>query len=140
MDAERTRQALLLHHEQIRNRLARCVEVAHRVRSGDCDQVEFDCLLTDLRHMIEEHNHLETQDVRGLLAVHPTAGHALVDRMLEEHLAEHAAFWEWLVGGSFEVARHMDDLADELDAHMAAEERTFLSPAVLRAPSAGRTA
>jgi hypothetical protein len=27
----------------------------------------------------------------------------------------------------------MDDLVDELDAHMAAEERTFLSPRVLRA-------
>ena len=51
--------------------------------------------------------------------------------MLEEHVAEHAAFWEMLTGSTVEVAARMDELIDELDAHMAAEERTFLSPLVL---------
>ena len=51
--------------------------------------------------------------------------------MLEEHVAEHAAFRELLVGTAEDVAARMDDLVDELDAHMAAEERTFLNAAVL---------
>jgi hypothetical protein len=51
--------------------------------------------------------------------------------MLEEHFAEHTAFWETLAGSAADVASRMDDLVDRLDAHMAAEERTFLSPLVL---------
>ena len=50
----------------------------------------------------------------------------------EEHVAEHAALWEMLTGEVGEVAARMSDLIDDLDAHMAAEERTFLSPLVLR--------
>jgi hypothetical protein len=53
--------------------------------------------------------------------------------MLEEHVAEHAAFWDLLAGPASEVAARMDELLEELDAHMAAEERTFLSPLVLDA-------
>jgi hypothetical protein len=52
--------------------------------------------------------------------------------MLEEHVAEHAAFWELLSGTQAEVAERIGELAEELDAHMAAEERTFLSPVTLR--------
>jgi hypothetical protein len=59
-------------------------------------------------------------------------GSLLVDRMLEEHVAEHAAFWEILSGTRGEIADPIDDLADEIDAHMLAEERTFLSPVTLR--------
>ena len=59
-------------------------------------------------------------------------GSLMVDRMLEEHVAEHAAFWELLSGTQAEVAERIGELAEELDAHMAAEERTFLSPVTLR--------
>ena len=52
--------------------------------------------------------------------------------MLEEHVAEHSAFWDYLKGTRGEVADKISDLAEELDAHMAAEERTFLSPVTLR--------
>ena len=62
----------------------------------------------------------------------PGWGTVLIDRMLEEHVAEHATFWTLLAGSVDEVAGRIDDLIDEIDAHMAAEERTFLSPAVLR--------
>lgn len=132
MDAELTRRALLIHHERIRNRLATCVELARGLRSGEGTQVELDAVLTDLRHLLEEHNQLETRAVRGLLAGTPEWGDLLVDRMLEEHVAEHAVFWDCLTGTTAEVAARIDDLADELDAHMAAEERTFLSPTVMR--------
>jgi hypothetical protein len=52
--------------------------------------------------------------------------------MFEEHVAEHAAFWVLLSGTRAEVAARIEELADQLDAHMAAEERTFLAPATLR--------
>ena len=62
----------------------------------------------------------------------------LIDRMLEEHVGEHAAFWEALAGSPDGVALRIDDLVDELDAHMAAEERTFLSPLVLHPEAIAR--
>lgn len=131
MDAELTRRALLIQHERIRNRLEICVDLARRLRDGERVQAELDARLDDLRHLFEAHNELETRAVRGLLEGSPEWGDVLVDRMLEEHVAEHAAFWDGLRGTALEVAGRMTDLADELDAHMAAEERTFLSPSVL---------
>ena len=67
-----------------------------------------------------------------LLHNSPDWGAVLIDRMLEEHVAEHSAFWERMSGSVHEVAARIDDLVEELESHMAAEERTFLSPAVLR--------
>ena len=51
--------------------------------------------------------------------------HSNVDVTRRSHVAEHAAFWELLSGPRGEVATRIDDFADELDAHIAAEERTF---------------
>lgn len=131
MDAELTRRALIIQHERIRTRVVTCVELAQRIRSGEPLQSELDASLDDLRHLFEAHNELETRSVRALLDDIPGWGDVLVDRMLEEHVAEHAAFWDLLQGPALAVAARMPDLADELDAHMAAEERTFLSPTVL---------
>jgi hypothetical protein len=78
-----------------------------------------------------QHNTTEVDLIGPLLQNSQEWGGQLVDRMLEEHLAEHTAFWEMLAGAVTDVASRMDDLVDELDAHMAAEERTFLSPLVL---------
>ena len=58
--------------------------------------------------------------------------------MLEEHAGEHVAFQAALTGTDHEVAAGMADLCEEVDAHMAAEERTFLSPGVLCGDVVGR--
>jgi hypothetical protein len=131
MENQAARRTLLAQHEQIRGHLAACSSLAARVRSGEPARAELDAELARLRGVFNDHNALETELVRPLLKGRPHWGAALVDRMLEEHVAEHAAFWELLVGSVDEVAGMMDDLVDELDAHMAAEERTFLSPQVL---------
>jgi hypothetical protein len=52
--------------------------------------------------------------------------------MFEEHAAEHASFREAMTGSALAIAARMAELAEDVDAHMAAEERTFLSPGVLR--------
>jgi iron-sulfur cluster repair protein YtfE (RIC family) len=131
MDAETARSTLLAQHDQIRVQLNRCSVLARRMLEGEPVHIELDEVLAQLRDAFAEHNASETELVRPLLRGSPNWGALLVDRMLEEHVAEHAAFWELLAGSAVDVAARMDDLVDELDAHMVAEERTFLSPLVL---------
>ncbi len=85
-----------------------------------------------LRFDLEVHNTAETRMIGELLDGAAAWGSLLVDRMVEEHVGEHAAFAATLAGSTEDIAARMQDLADDLDAHMAAEERTFLSPQVLR--------
>jgi hypothetical protein len=132
MNAENTRLLLLAQHERLREHVQTCTRLASLVRLGDCAGTELDVALEALREEFAAHNAAETAVIRELLRG-PTAWSSLmIDRMLEEHVAEHAAFWELLSGTRAEVVRRIDDLADELDAHMAAEERTFLAPVTLR--------
>ena len=132
MQIEAARHALLAQHEEIRGHLFSCVALAQRLLRGEPVHFELEAALGRLRADFNEHNMTETRLVRSLLQDSPKWGTVLLDRMLEEHVAEHAAFWDLLGGTVGEVAARMEDLVDELDAHMAAEERTFLSPHVLR--------
>ena len=132
MEPTTARQTLLAQHERLRGHLADCSDLAHRIRDGEPVQAALDAALDGLRRDFAEHNQAETSVLRPLLAASSEWGKLLIDRMLEEHLAEHAVFWDMLDGTAAAIAAHIDDLVDELDAHMAAEERTFLSPQVLR--------
>jgi iron-sulfur cluster repair protein YtfE (RIC family) len=131
MEAEEARTTLIAQHDRIRAHLNGCSMLGRRLRNGEPIQVELDEALAVLRSDFNEHNATESELIRPLLHDSPGWGTVLVDRMLEEHVSEHAAFWELLSGSAEEVAARIDDLVDELDAHMAAEERTFLSPLVL---------
>ena len=131
MDPAKARTKLLAQHDQIRAHLERCSRLASQLRSGAPVHVDLDRALAALRIAFSEHNVVENELVRPLLHDTPNWGTLLVDRMLEEHVAEHAVFWEMLSGSAADVSARMDDLVDELDAHMAAEERTFLNPLVL---------
>jgi len=138
MDADQARRKLLGQHEAIREHISRCVVLAHRFRNGENLARELDDALDTLRAKLSEHNAGETKLVGPLLHDCPRWGTLLIDRMLEEHLAEHAAFWDKLHGPTYEVVERIEDLADELDAHMAAEERTFLNPQVLHPDAISR--
>lgn len=126
------RQTLLAQHERIRGHLAGCAALAQRIRNGEPVHAQLDAALDGLRRDFAEHNVTETAVLRPLLASSSAYGHLLIDRMLEEHVAEHAAFWVLLSGSGADLAERIYELAEELDAHMAAEERTFLSPMTLR--------
>ena len=132
MNASETRSKLLAQHEQLRSHLEVCTRLAALFRSGSPVDVALDVALTRLRMDFTVHNETESAAVASLLHGPSAWGSLLVDRMLEEHHAEHAAFWGLLSGSLADVATRIDDLADELDAHMAAEERTFLAPITLR--------
>lgn len=132
MNANEARTTLLAQHERIRHDLALCARLAKQLRGGEPVTLELDEALSRLRDEFAEHNQAETAIIAELLRGPAAWGSLLVDRMLEEHVAEHAAFWVLLSGAQVEVAERIHDLAEELDAHMAAEERTFLSPLTLR--------
>ncbi|HWO21613.1 MAG TPA: hypothetical protein VNO30_22745 [Kofleriaceae bacterium] len=132
MNAENTRLHLLAQHERLREHLQTCTRLAKLHRVSQSIGSEFDRAIEVLREELAAHNETETTVVRELLHGPAAWVSMLIDRMFEEHVAEHAAFWELLSGPRAEIAARIDDLADELDAHMAAEERIFLAPATLR--------
>jgi iron-sulfur cluster repair protein YtfE (RIC family) len=142
MDRNTVRNTLLAQHERIRGDVAECRRLSQRFRAGELVAAELDLALAQLRADFDEHNRTETSLLLPLL-LHAsegsgTRGTLLAERMLEEHAAEHAAFWQRIEAPRHEVAANMDELIEELEAHMAAEERTFLSPLILRADELGR--
>lgn len=132
MKATEARTTLLAQHEQLRLLLDTCTRLARQQRAGEPVAAELDEALAELRDEFADHNRMETAVIADLLQGPAPWGSLLVDRMLEEHIAEHAAFWDLLSGTHAEVAERIGELAEELDAHMSAEERTFLSPMALR--------
>lgn len=132
MTAELTRQLLLAQHERLREHIRTCSRLAERYRVGDGAGRELDAALDALREEFALHNEAETTAIRDLLHGPAAWGSLLIDRMFEEHLAEHEVFWELLSRSRDEIVARIDEVADELDAHMAAEEMTFLAPATLR--------
>lgn len=132
MKATEARTTLLAQHERLRLLLETCTRLAKQHSAGEAVTAELDEALGQLRDEFADHNRTESEVVAELLAGPATWGSMMVDRMVEEHVAEHAAFWELLSGTHAEVAERIGELAEELDAHMSAEERTFLSPLTLR--------
>ena len=132
MKATEARTTLLAQHDRLRGLLDTCTRLAALQSTGEPVASELDEALAELRDAFAEHNQLETGLIGDLLRGASRWSALLVDRMLEEHVGEHAAFWQLLSGSDAEVAQRIGELAEELDAHMAAEERTFLSPATLR--------
>lgn len=132
MNATEARIRLLDQHERLRDQLRTCTDLARLLRSGEDVAQQLDTALEQLRADFSEHNDTETTTIRQLLQPPAVWGAMLIDRMVEEHVGEHAVFWGLLSGTRGEVVGRIDDLAEELDAHMAAEERTFLSPGALR--------
>jgi iron-sulfur cluster repair protein YtfE (RIC family) len=130
MDANTARNLLLSQHEAIRASMAECVGLAKRVRVNEASEAELEFALELMRAKVYEHNLTESEVIRPLLASTQRWGDLLIDRMIEEHLAEHVAMWTVLNQPAIVVALELDTLAEDLDAHMAAEERTFI--AVLR--------
>jgi iron-sulfur cluster repair protein YtfE (RIC family) len=130
MDANTARNLLVSQHQAIRESLADCLGIAKRVRANEASELELEFALEVMRAKVYEHNLTESELIRPLLASTQQWGDRLIDRMIDEHLAEHVAMWTVLNQPAIVVAVELDGLAEDLDAHMAAEERTFI--AVLR--------
>jgi iron-sulfur cluster repair protein YtfE (RIC family) len=131
------RTRLLEDHARLRVLLSEAEEVARRFLDGAPLLEELRLALGLLRATLAEHNRAEEKLLEPMLRdAADTWGPARVSRMLEEHVAEHGAIRALLEGDELAVARLLPDFGEELMAHMAAEERTFLHPSVL--PDASR--
>jgi hypothetical protein len=131
MDPSEAREQLLSQHDHLRQLLADAVATAAAVLAGKPASTELAERLEELRLAFVEHNDFEQSVLEPVLRQGDAWAPKRVARMIEEHAAEHAAFAAFFAGSVLEMARGLGELAEQVDAHMAAEERTFLSPAVL---------
>jgi iron-sulfur cluster repair protein YtfE (RIC family) len=132
MEPSQARSLLLDQHNRLRRLLTEIQAVADRVLEGEGVTAELQERLGELRRAFAEHNTSEESLLEPILRLDFAWGPARIERMMEEHTAEHVSFREALAGPDLEVASRMRELIEDIDAHMAAEERTFLSPGVLR--------
>ena len=132
MEPSAARALLLAQHDRLRRLLADTADVAERVVAGEGSLDHLQDLLGAVRIAFAEHNASEETLLEPILRLDHAWGPPRIARMLEEHSAEHASFREALARPAHELASEMGDLVELIDAHIAAEERTFLSPGVLR--------
>jgi iron-sulfur cluster repair protein YtfE (RIC family) len=132
MEPSEARRQLLAQHDDLRARLQAARNLRDRVIAGAAFAGELAALLDELRQAYVEHNQLEEVWLEPLLRLGDAWAPQRVARMLEEHEAEHDVFESFFRGSVFEMAEGLDELADDIEAHMAAEERTILHRAVLR--------
>jgi hypothetical protein len=131
MEHVRVRRLLLEQHKKLSIVLARCRVLAGQLRDGAPVADVLEAAIAQLRTDLVEHSVFESTVIRALVREMVGRDTAVVDRILAEHLAEHVVFWELITGTTLEVAGRIDTLCDEIHAHMAAEERTYMSPIAL---------
>jgi iron-sulfur cluster repair protein YtfE (RIC family) len=133
MEPTQARAVLLAQHDRLRRLLAEIQVVADRVLVGEgvVAVAELQAHLDVLRTAFAEHNASEEALLEPILRLDFAWGPARIARMLEEHGAEHASFREAMSASALDIAARMAELVEDIEAHMAAEERTFLSPGVL---------
>lgn len=132
MDPDAARQLLLQQHERLRDLLATTDRQLRDLAAGDATAAELETTLDELRRAFREHNDTEEALLVPLLERDAAWGPARIARMIEEHGAEHRLVRAHLDAPLAELVGTMADLVEQITAHMDAEERTFLSPGVLR--------
>lgn len=85
--------------------------------------------LAHLRTAFDAHNKFEEQLLRPVLLASDSFGTVRVDRMVDDHVAEHRMVRERLSSPATSALR---DVIETLRAHLDAEERYLLSSRVLR--------
>lgn len=132
MDPSQARTHLLSEHKELRAVLARAERIAAEALAGAPVAGQLHQVLQQCRDLFAAHNESEERLLGPILLQDPAWGQARFDRMFEEHRAEHAEMRAAMTGDDREVAARVADFREMIEAHMDAEERTFLSRAVLR--------
>jgi hypothetical protein len=132
MEPSQARTRLLAEHDQLREVLARAERIAADALSGVAAPGQLHEILQLCRDLFAAHNASEELVLAPILLRDLAWGQARVDRMFDEHRAEHAEIRAALTGSDLVVAKRVAELRELVEAHMAAEERTFLSRGVLR--------
>jgi hemerythrin-like domain-containing protein len=116
-------------HAKLRDMMDRCEELADAL---DAERIAPEPLLravAGLRLAFDGHNQFEEEMLRPLLLDAEWLGAVRVSRMVEEHAQEHRSMRQQL--GSAPTSE-LRAVISTLRAHLADEERTFLTPRVLR--------
>jgi len=120
---------LLAQHKELRALMDRCEAMASPLADDDTMALDLTREVTRLRLALAAHNQLEETVLRPALSAADSFGEVRIDQMVDHHVAEHDT-----LRGQLDRLR-VGDLRvtiASLRRHLELEERTFLSPRVLR--------
>lgn len=123
---------LIAQHDSLRVLMDECEDLADELdRRPDADPEPLSRALAKLRIAFDTHNKFEEKLLRPVLLAHDSHGAQRVDRMVEDHVAEHRMVRERLGSPATAAVR---DVIEMLRAHLDAEERYLLTSRVIRDP------
>ena len=120
---------LVAQHDSLRATMARCEQLADELDTSVGDLCDLVHEIERLRTAFAAHNSYEERILRPLLLAEDRYGAVRVDRMIEDHVNEHA---EMRIQLGSAVTADLRDVIETLRAHLEAEERYLLSSQVLR--------
>lgn len=136
MKLSEIRADLLREHGGLSATLHEAASAARRWQSGQDARSELHGCLGRLLEQLRAHNTNEQELLRDILPTIDAWGKARAEKMLSEHIVEHAALQKTLIDAStaadVEVAvRAVLQLVEQLTEHMAFEEKAFLGADLL---------
>ncbi len=121
---------LIAQHDGLRSIMDHCEDLADSLDARpDGDPEPLLREIARLRAAFDAHNKFEEQLLRPALLEHDTHGTVRVERMVEDHIHEHATVRSRLTSPTTEALR---DVIETLRAHLDAEERYLLTSKVLQ--------
>ena len=120
---------LKAQHDALRGMMDRCEELAEELDAGRMGPTQLMREVARLRLAFEAHNQYEEQLLRPALLEGDAFAGVRIERMIEDHVAEHREMRMKLASSETSVLR---DVIETLRAHLDAEERYLLTAKVLR--------
>lgn len=120
---------LVAQHDALRGMMTRCEQLADALDANGGDPAELLGEIERLRAAFTSHNTFEEGILRPVLLAEDNYGAVRVDRMMEDHVNEHAEMRSRLASP---ITSELRDVIETLRAHLEAEERYLLSSRVLR--------
>jgi iron-sulfur cluster repair protein YtfE (RIC family) len=120
---------LLQQHDTLRKLIEHCEKIADELDRGKGAPTELMREVSRLRIAFDAHNKFEEQLLRPILRDVDAFGDVRVEQMVEDHTNEHRLMRERL---ATTITGELRATLESLRAHLATEERYFLSSKVLR--------
>jgi hypothetical protein len=127
-DPDQALAQMLQQHEALRARMDVCEHMADELDQGRGSVGTLGREIAQLRVAFEAHNRFEERVLPALLHAADAFGEARISHMLADHVHEHRVLRTRLDGPTAELRATLY----ELRAHLAMEERYFLSSRVVR--------
>jgi len=128
IEPSQAREVLVEQHSTLREMMDDCEHLADEVDAGRGKLLALVRSVAALRAAFEAHNHFEEQTLRPMLHDLDAFGDVRIEHMLADHVDEHRVLRHRLDGPTAELRATLYALR----AHLAGEERDYLSRRVLR--------